>query len=86
MKINITNDPKECGYNAVKDEGTILQGDADWMKELKTNIRKTKDKTIIRQAEREFHEAMVAQYGSTIAGELLMRLWKSTKEMRYENL
>ena len=86
MKVNVTNDPKTCGYNAVTDEATILQSDADWMKELKSNIRKTKDKTIIRQAEREFHEAMVAQYGSTIAGELLMRLWKSTKEMRYENL
>ena len=86
MKINITNDPKECGYNAVKDEGTILQDDADWMKELQTNIRKTESKEIIRQAEKEFHTAMVEQYGSTIAGELLMRLWQSTKEMRYENL
>ena len=86
MKINITNDPKECGYNAVIDEATILQADADWMKELKSNIRKTTNRAVVRQAEREFYEAMVAQYGSTVAGELLMRLWQSTRDMRYENL
>ena len=86
MKVSITTDPKACGYNAVTDEATILREDSDWMKELKSNIRKTKDKTIIRQAERNFHEEMTARYGSTVAGELLMRLWQSTKEMKYENL
>ena len=86
MKIIITNDPEKCGYDAVTDEGTILREDADWMKELKTNIRNTENKEIIRQAEHDFHSAMLEQYGSTIAGELLMRLWQSTRSMGYENL
>ena len=82
MKISVTDDPKECGYNAVTDTGTILTDDKDWMKELIENIKRTSDKTIIRQAERDFHNAMVEQYGSTIAGELLFRLWKATQEKK----
>jgi len=80
MKINISENPKECGYNAIRDEATILRDDADWMKELTANIKRTNDPAIIRQAERDFHQAMVDQYGGTIAGELLFRLWKSTQE------
>ena len=79
MKINISNDPKACGYNAIHDEATILRDDADWMKELTGNIKRSKDKAIIRQAEREFHDEMVKRYGSTVAGELLMKLWQATK-------
>lgn len=79
MKIIITNNLMECGYNAQKDEGTILQSDADWMKELKDNIQKSDNKDIVRDAEMDFHTAMVEQYGSKIAGELLMRLWKSKR-------
>ena len=86
MKIEITDDPKDCGYNAVTDTGVIHRETSEWMKELIGNIKRTKDASIIRDAERDFHNAMVEQYGSTIAGELLMRLWQSTKEMRYENL
>ena len=79
MKVNITNDPKQCGYNAVRDEATILREDADWIKDLTSNIKRTKDKTIIRQAEREFHDEMTKRYGGAVAGELLMKLWQSTK-------
>ena len=82
MKVKISDNPRECGYNAVTDTATILRDDADWMKELKENIKRTTDKTIIRQAEREFHNAMVDQYGGTVAGELLMKLWQATKEMK----
>lgn len=83
MKIEITDDPKQCGYDEDADVGTILTDDKDWMKELIENIKNTKDREIIRQAEKDFHTAMVDQYGSTIAGELMFRLWKATpiKEM-----
>ena len=80
MIINYSDDPRKCGYNAVKDEAIILTEDKDWMKELVGNIKRTKDKAIIRQAERDFHDAMVERYGSTVAGELLMKLWTATKE------
>lgn len=80
MKIDFTDDPRQCGYNAVSDTGTILTEDKDWMKELVGNIKRTTNKDIIRQAERDFHEAMVERYGNTIAGELLFRLWKATSK------
>ena len=80
MNVVITKDPKACGYNAVKDEATILREDADWMKELTANIKKTTDRAIIRQAEREFHDEMLRRYGGTVAGELLAKLWQATKE------
>lgn len=82
MRINVSDDPKTCGYNAVTDTATILTADKDWMKELTANIKKTSDKSIIRDAERDFHDAMVGQYGSTVAGELLFRLWKATQEKK----
>ena len=86
MKVEISENPRECGYNAVTDTATIHREDADWMKELTGNIKREKDPAIIRQAEKDFHDAMTERYGGTIAGELLMRLWQSTREMRYENL
>lgn len=86
MKISYTDDPKLCKYDAVKDVAVILIDDKDWMKELVGNIKRTKDKEIIRQAEHDFHDEMVNRYGSEVAGELLMRLWQATKEMKYENL
>ena len=82
MQVNYSNDPKQIGYNAVTDTATILTEDKDWMKELAGNIKRTKDKAIIRQAEREFHDEMVTRYGNTVAGELLMKLWQATKEMK----
>ena len=81
MNVIVTDNPKACGYDAVRDEATIHREDADWMKELAGNIRRTKDKAIIRQAEREFHDEMFNKYGKTVAGELLMKLWQATKEM-----
>ena len=82
MQVNYSNDPKQIGYNAVTDTAVILTEDKDWMKELAGNIKRTKDKAIIRQAEREFHDEMVTRYGNTVAGELLMKLWQATKEMK----
>ena len=82
MKVNYSNDPKQIGYNAVTDTAVILTEDKDWMKELAGNIKRTKDKAIIRQAEREFHDEMFSKYGKTVAGELLMKLWQATKEMK----
>ena len=82
MQVNYSNDPKQIGYNAVTDTAVILTEDKDWMKELAGNIKRTKDKAIIRQAEREFHDEMVNRYGNTVAGELLMKLWQATKEMK----
>lgn len=84
MKVNYSNDPKQIGYNAVTDTAVILTEDKDWMKELIANIKKTKDKAIIRQAERDFHDEMVTRYGNTVAGELLMMLWNATKERNNE--
>ncbi len=84
MQVNYSNDPKLCGYNAVTDTAVILTEDKDWMKELAGNIKRTKDKSIIRQAEREFHDEMVTRYGNTVAGELLMKLWQATKEKNNE--
>ena len=86
MKINYSDDPKKCGYDAVADVAVILTDDKDWMKELVGNIKRTKDKAIIRQAERKFHNEMESRYGGHVAGELLMKLWQATKEMEYENL
>lgn len=80
MKVNYSNDPKQVGYDALSDTATILTEDKDWMKELVENIKRTKDKAIIRQAEREFHDEMTNRYGGTVAGELLMKLWQATKE------
>ena len=80
MKINYSNDPKEIGYNAVTDTATIFTEDKDWMKELIANIKRTKDKAIIRQAERDFHDEMLNRYGSAVAGELLFRLWRATSQ------
>ena len=80
MKVNYSNDPKQIGYNAVTDTAVILTEDKDWMKELIANIKKTKDKAIIRQAERDFHDEMVTRYGNTVAGEVLSMLWNATKE------
>ena len=82
MQVNYSNDQKQIGYNAVTDTAVILTEDKDWMKELAGNIKRTKDKAIIRQAEREFHDEMVTRYGKTVAGELLMKLWQATKEMK----
>ena len=82
MKIEISDDPRACGYNAVSDVATILRSDADWIKELVGNIKKTTDTTVIRRAERDFHSAMVDQYGSTVAGELLSRLWMAARKSR----
>ena len=84
MKVNYSNDPKQIGYNAVTDTAVILTEDKDWMKELIANIKRTKDKAIIRQAERDFHDEMVTRYGNTVAGELLMMLWNATKERNNE--
>lgn len=84
MKVNYSNDPKQIGYNAVTDTAVILTEDKDWMKELIANIKRTKDKAIIRQAERDFHDEMVTRYGNTVAGELLMMLWAATKERNNE--
>lgn len=84
MKVNYSNDPKQIGYNAVTDTAVILTEDKDWMKELIANIKKTKDKAIIRQAERDFHDEMVTRYGNTVAGELLAMLWNATKERNNE--
>ena len=80
MEIVISKDWSKCGYNAVKDTVTIHREDADWIKELTENIKKSSNKAIIRQAEHDFHEAMVERYGSAVAGELLMKLWQATKE------
>ena len=80
MKIDTTDDPKQVTYNAVTDTAVILNEDKDWMKELIGNIKRTKDKSIIRQAERDFHDEMLNRYGHTVAGELLFRLWSATKE------
>ena len=84
MNVIVTDNPKACGYDAVRDEATIHREDADWMKELAGNIKRTKDKAIIRQAEREFHDEMFSKYGKTVAGELLMKLWQATKERNNE--
>ena len=84
MKVNYSNDPKQIGYNAVTDTAVILTEDKDWMKELIANIKRTKDKAIIRQAERDFHDEMVTRYGNTVAGELLAMLWNATKERNNE--
>ena len=86
MKIDYTDDPKMIGYNAVTDTAVIAKDDRDWFHELTGNIKRTKDKEIIRQAEHDFHDEMTSRYGSQVAGELLMRLWQATKEMKYENL
>ena len=86
MQVNYSNDQKQIGYNAVTDTAVILTEDKDWMKELAGNIKREKDPAIILQSEKDFHDAMTERYGGTIAGELLMRLWQSTREMRYENL
>lgn len=82
MKVNYSNDPRQIGYDAVTDTAVILTEDKNWMKELIANIKRTKDKAIIRQAERDFHDEMVTRYGNTVAGELLMMLWNATKEMK----
>ena len=68
------------GYNPITDEAVILQEDWDWLKDMVTNIRNTKDTLLIRQAEHDFHEEMTERYGGKVAGELLLRIWKHTKE------
>ena len=72
----ITADPKKCGYDAVKDEATILREDADRLKDLTQKLRGSYDKKLIQRTEREFHEQMTQKYGQMIAGEMLFRLWK----------
>ena len=80
MEIVISDDWQKCQYNEATDTATILREDVDWIKELSANIRKTSSKAIIRDAEHDFHEAMVERYGSKVGGELLMKLWQATKE------
>ena len=53
----------------------VLEEDLDWMKELKTNISKTKDRNIIFQAEHDFLDAMTERYGSKVSGAMLGKLW-----------
>ena len=77
MTINITGDYEKAGYDVVTDTATIMKEDSAWMKDLVKNINMTKDKSIIRQAEHDFHEAMMERYGGKIAGELLLVLWKA---------
>ena len=78
MNIGISEDWKLCGYDAGKDEAVILREDADWIKELTSNIKATNDRTVIRQAEHDFHAEMLQRYGGKVAGALLMKLWQAT--------
>ena len=57
----------------------VLEEDIEWLKELKINIGKTKDRETIYLAEHNFLDEMTERYGSKVAGALLGKLWVMCK-------
>lgn len=82
MKIVITDNPAEIGYNAIKDEAFILREDVIHGKEVTRKIKTATNKKTIQKQEREFYDLMVEHYGTNVAGELLANMWISSRGKR----
>lgn len=78
MKILVTDDPKKCGYRALKDELTITREESEFLKASSKKI-KCAGKESTRKAEREVYRTMTERYGRAVAGELLASMWMSTQ-------
>lgn len=79
---------EEFKFHAVKDwsqtrwsgsEAWVHADDLAWVKELASNIRKSKDKEQIRIAEMEFHKDISERYTPGIASALLLKIWKMSE-------
>ena len=78
MKIIFTNDTQKISIGEA--ESVIHSEVKDWIKDMVTNIKRTKDPVLIRQAEKEFYEDVKAQYNGAVAAECLMAIWRNTKK------
>lgn len=82
MRIFVTDDPKKCGYEALKDKLTVSQEEAEAIRATLKKMKTLSSQKAIWKSQHELYLSMSRKYGGAVAGGVLGALWAKANEVK----